>query len=84
MVSVSKPKHQSVISRIPISNILIETDSPSQVVKEMIPELSAEDKPSNHPKYLPYVLDKLSLIKGISQENLIEELRDNYERIINS
>ncbi|CAG9332311.1 unnamed protein product [Blepharisma stoltei] len=82
MVSVWKAKHQSVIERIPLTNILIETDSPSQIIKEMIPEPLEEEKPQNFPKYLPLVFSQLCRIKNSSEEETAEQLYHNFQKIL--
>ena len=86
MVSVSKEKLRNSILSIPLENILIETDSPSQVVTSLLSEDSLKyynSNPQNHPKFLHHVLSALAQLKGIDQLELEAILYNNFLRVFN-
>jgi TatD DNase family protein len=86
MPSLTKPKHAKTILEIPETNIVIETDSPSQCVDTLLTQEIIEydqGKPINKPIYLKYVLQELSSIKRIPIEDLKDILYINSIRIFN-
>ena len=87
MVSVSKDKHRDVVLNIPHTNIVIETDSPSQFVESLVSEEILEyhnGRPINKPIYLKYVLKRLANIRNTTPETLSQQIFENFERIYNA
>lgn len=83
MASVSKEKHRDMVERVPIENVMIETDSPSLCVEEMIREdvERRDGKPLNKPIYLKYVLERLALIRNCSEASLSPQISANFSRL---
>ena len=85
MVSLGKEKHLDVVRRLPLENVLIETDSPSQAMMEFVKD--EEDlelingKVMNKPWYLKHVFHKLAQIKEINEEDLNQSLLNNFNRL---
>ena len=70
-----KKINQEVAKRIPIDKIMLETDSPFLQPK---PEFEI-----NEPQYLTYSLDKLSILKNISQDKIAEITTKNCKKFFN-
>ncbi len=69
---------RDAIKYIPLDRILIETDSPYLLPKDM------KDKPKsrrNEPKYLAYILEKLSDMIKVDKESLAEQIEANVENL---
>ncbi len=66
----------NTVSEIPIQNLLIETDSPY-----LAP--SPHRGKSNEPSYLVHTLNKLSEIKGISNESVMSYTTNNFNKLFN-
>ncbi|OMJ84118.1 hypothetical protein SteCoe_14808 [Stentor coeruleus] len=84
MVSVARNKHVDVVQKLSDENIVIETDSPSQIVTSLVEseEIEYEDgKAVNKPKYLKYVLQTVARIRETSEDALAERLEQNFNRI---
>ena len=65
-----------VISTIPLSNLLVETDSP------YLAPLPFRGKP-NEPSYIIHTLEKLSQIKKIDKKTAAIETTNNFEKLFN-
>ena len=66
----------NTVSKIPIKNLLIETDSPY-----LTP--SPNRGKSNEPSYLIHTLNKLSEIKEISKEEVMKFTTNNFNKLFN-
>lgn len=64
------------VSNIPIENLLVETDSP------YLAPIPHRGKP-NEPSYIVHTVDKLSKIKNITKENVIQETTKNFKKLFN-
>ena len=64
------------VSSIPLENLLVETDSPY-----LAP--SPHRGKSNEPSYIVHTIEKLSKIKKISKENVINNTTNNFKRLFN-
>ena len=62
------------ISSIPIENLLVETDSP------YLAPMPHRGK-SNEPSYIVHTVEKLSEIKQISEENVMNYTTNNFEKL---
>ena len=62
------------VSTIPIENLLIETDSP------YLSPMPLRGK-SNEPSYIVHTLKKLSKIKNISEENIMNFTTNNFKKL---
>ena len=56
----------AVARQLPLDKLLVETDAPFQ---------------RNEPSYIPLIVDKIALIKGISVDNVAEVTTDNAVRL---
>ena len=64
------------VSDIPIENLLVETDSP------YLSPLPYRGKP-NEPAYIIHVIDKLSKIKNVSKETIMNYTTNNFKKLFN-
>ena len=64
------------VSSIPMTNILVETDSP------YLAPLPYRGKP-NEPSYIIHTVDKLSKIKKVSKENIMAYTTNNFKKLFN-
>jgi len=64
------------VSSIPMTNILVETDSP------YLAPLPYRGKP-NEPSYIIHTVDKLSKIKNVSKENIMAYTTSNFKKLFN-
>jgi TatD DNase family protein len=67
-------EYDDMIRSLPLESIHLETDSPYVAPKEYRGK-------RNTPEYLPIILNRLCEIKSVSQEELIEQLHKNAERV---
>ena len=74
VLTFKNSKLKDVVKKIPLTNIVLETDSPY-----LTPDPYRGRK--NSSKYLPLVLDKLSEIKEIKKDKLMKILIDNTKDI---
>lgn len=84
MVSVARNKHVDVVQKLPDENIVIETDSPSQIVTSLVEgeEIEYEEgRAVNKPIYLRYVLQAVARIRETSEDALAERFEQNFNRI---
>jgi TatD DNase family protein len=85
MASLNKEKQRKVAFQIPLDNIMIETDSPSQAVASFLttePDVELiNGKPVNKPWYLKHVFHQLREMKSIGEDELLETLNNNFYRI---
>lgn len=65
-----------VAKKLPLSKILIETDSP------YLAPVPYRGK-SNEPKYLPHVAKAIAELRGETEEKIIEETSKNFYRLFN-
>ena len=59
---------------IPVDHLLLETDAPY-----LTPEPFRGKK--NHSKYLPYILEKIAMIKNVKREQLEQITNDNFKKL---
>ena len=64
----------NVVSSIPIENLLVETDSPYLAPDPLRGKI-------NEPSYIIHTIDKLSKIKKLSKEVVIEYTTNNFKRL---
>ena len=64
------------ISKIPLSNLLVETDSPYLAPSPFRGK-------TNEPSYIIHTIEKLSKIKNISKENIISQTTNNFKKLFN-
>ena len=64
------------ISKIPLSNLLVETDSPYLAPSPFRGKI-------NEPSYIIHTIEKLSKIKNISKENIISQTTNNFKKLFN-
>ena len=66
----------NTISKIPLSNLLVETDSPYLAPSPFRGK-------TNEPSYIIHTIEKLSKIKNISKENIISQTTNNFKKLFN-
>ena len=66
----------NAVSNIPIENLLVETDSP------YLSPIPYRGK-SNEPSYIIHTVDKLSQIKNVSKEVVMEYTTYNFMKLFN-
>ena len=66
----------NTVSKIPLNNLLVETDSPY-----LAP--SPYRGKTNEPSYIIHTIEKLSEIKNISKENIISQTTNNFKKLFN-
>ena len=64
------------VSTIPIEKLLVETDSP------YLAPLPYRGKP-NEPSYIVHTIDKLSRVKNVSKETIIDYTTNNFKKLFN-
>ena len=64
------------VSTIPIEKLLVETDSP------YLAPLPYRGKP-NEPSYIVHTIDKLSQVKNVSKETVIDYTTNNFKKLFN-
>jgi TatD DNase family protein len=64
------------IPHIPLDRLLLETDAPYLLPRNIRPRPK-----KNHPKFLPWVAEEVSKLKGISLEELVKTTTENTERV---
>lgn len=62
------------VEAIPIDHLLLETDAPY-----LTPEPFRGQK--NHSKYIPYILEKIAIIKNVEKEKLEKITDDNFKKL---
>jgi TatD DNase family protein len=67
---------QASIPHIPLDRLLIETDAPFLLPRNILPRPK-----KNHPKYLPWVAQEVARLKDISVEELAKITTDNTETV---
>ena len=67
---------QASIPHIPLNKLLIETDAPYLLPRNIRPRPK-----KNHPKYLPWVAAEVARLKGIPIEDLIQATIENTESL---
>lgn len=67
---------QASIPYIPLNKLLIETDAPYLLPRNIRPRPK-----KNHPKYLPWVAQEVARLKGISVEELAKITMDNTQTV---
>ncbi|MGB0783706.1 MAG: TatD family hydrolase [Marinomonas sp.] len=67
---------QASIPHIPLDKLLIETDAPYLLPRNIRPRPKR-----NHPKYLPWVAQEVAQRKGITIEELIKATRENTKSL---
>ncbi|MDB4837072.1 TatD family hydrolase [Marinomonas sp.] len=67
---------QASIPHIPLGKLLIETDAPYLLPRNIRPRPK-----KNHPKYLPWVAQEVARLKGIPVDELIKQSRKNTSHL---
>ena len=80
MIGYAGNKHlQEVVSQIPLSRILLETDSPYFLPRQKPTSLSGK----SHPGFVIYTATDIAAFKGIMIQDVIEANRRNVQEIYN-
>jgi TatD DNase family protein len=67
---------QDAIPHIPLDRILLETDAPFLLPRNIRPRPK-----KNHPKYLPWIAEEVARLKGISLQTLVQATMNNTETV---
>ena len=70
--------HQ-IISDVPLEQLLTETDGPCRTEPEPPP-----DAPRSMPTYIFKMIDKISKVRNISEEELTSQVKNNFLRILDN
>ena len=73
VVTFKNAKKEKVLEKIPIDRILSETDSPYMAPEPFRGRV-------NTPKYIPYIVEKLASIYGVSVEEMQVQILENAQR----
>jgi TatD DNase family protein len=80
-----KERQREVFKQIPLERLLVETDAPDQALPEELNKHSLTDtatgKAINHPANLRAVYEGLAQLRGITSENLAQQMEENFKRL---
>lgn len=65
---------QKAVKEVPLDRILVETDAPSLTPAPV-------QNRQNEPQYVRYVIDHICRLRGISPEELVKAVGENYRRL---
>ena len=75
---------KEVVNYVPLDRLMIETDSPFMLPKNMSPALlNGRNKRRNEPAFLPYVAETVAKFKNISIEEVAKQTTLNAEAFFN-